>query len=314
MAPSKQLIYLVSVMCESLLVGVYAVLMCLVAYILTTASRTLSTVHKILFGSSIAMFLISIVHLGLLMQQVSVEVVPVPNFQTQIVLSAFQFVIGDLVLIWRVWVIWGRNYWIAAGPLATMIAAAGLTLNLASLTETRTFYTVAPVALIVANTSICTLLIACRIWYMRYQLRKAAGGAGTMHTSSSYKGALALIIESGVLYALSQFLSLILDHTGSAGLPIMLNLQIPLIGVLPTLIIVLVHFNMVPGTNTSTTYAQQWRDRSHGTMHTSTSGTMVIGEKMRFKSRGEVTVSESEVFEYPPRGHGERGDGGSWDV
>lgn len=68
------------------------------------------------------MFIISAIHLGLVMQEVNLAVadLPIANFQTQIVLSVFQvrlpskllvlyinlrkplqFVIGDLVLIWR---------------------------------------------------------------------------------------------------------------------------------------------------------------------------------------------------------------------
>jgi hypothetical protein len=48
------------------------------------------TTHKVLFGASIAMFLISVAHLGLLMQQVTVDVVPLANFRAQILLATFQ--------------------------------------------------------------------------------------------------------------------------------------------------------------------------------------------------------------------------------
>ncbi|KAF9461153.1 hypothetical protein BDZ94DRAFT_854142 [Collybia nuda] len=285
MAPSRRLLQLVAVMCESLLVGGYAVLLGVVIWILSTQSTPRA--HKILFAASISMFVISVVHLGLFMQDVSSVNIPVGNFQAQIILSTFQFIIGDLVLIWRVWIIWGRNYWIASGPLAIMIAAAGLTFNLATGTETRSFYTAAPVALIVANTSICTLLIAGRIWYMRYQIRKFGGLSG----GRSYMGALSIIIESGALYALSQLCGLILDHVKSPGLVVMLNLEIPLIGILPTLIIVLVHFDMVPGTSTSKRYAQNTtsQESSHitlGTIRTET--TMNVGERIEFKS-GSIT-------------------------
>jgi hypothetical protein len=74
----------------------------------------------------------------------------------------------------------------------------------------------------------------------------------------------------------NKLISLILYLLGSDVLPVILNLQTPLIvsyrpphyfflwkvmkspciqGILPTLIIVLVHFNMVPGTETSRSYA-----------------------------------------------------------
>ncbi|KAG6913427.1 hypothetical protein DXG01_006866, partial [Tephrocybe rancida] len=66
--------------------------------------RQASNMQRILFSASISMFVISVVHLGLVVQQFAVAAkdLPLANFQAQIVLSVFQacFVIGDLVLIW----------------------------------------------------------------------------------------------------------------------------------------------------------------------------------------------------------------------
>jgi len=219
----------------------------------------------VLFGASTAMFLISVVHLGLVMRQVSVDVNPLSNFQAQVVLATTQFVIGDLVLIWRVWTIWGRNYWIAAGPLAIMVVAAGFSLKLATMTATPSFFKVAPVALIVANTSICTLLIAGRIWYLHHQSRRYAGRTAIVPTSRRYKGAIFLIIETGALYVVAQFSTLILNDIQSPGLSVMQNLEIPLIGILPTLIIVLVYFGVATNPDTAKTSMQilRLRDKLH---------------------------------------------------
>jgi hypothetical protein len=76
---------------------------------------------------------------------------------------------------------------------------------------------------------------------MRRQVKRLQANG----SSSNYMTAVALIIESGVLYALTQviyicetrfpivespqLISLILDHVSSVGLPIMLDLEIPLI-------------------------------------------------------------------------------------
>lgn len=301
MAPSLQVVNFVSVMCESILVGAYAVLVGLVAWVLITGHRSMPTMHKVIFGASITMFFISVAHLGLLMQQVTVTPVPKPNFRIQIVLCTIQFVIGDLILIWRVWIVWGRNYWVALGPLMIMIVAAGFSFNIATsiFTETRSFYTAAPPALIVANTSICTLLIASRIWYMHYQVNRS-GGAPTMQMNA-YKGALMLVIESGALYALAQLLSLILNHIKNIGLPILLNLEIPLIGILPTLILVFVHFQMVPGTRTSMRYSRgPYQDASQPTrvtVNTFTSRTITSGERMELKSGSVGTLHSDFVVD-----------------
>lgn len=216
------------------------------------------TMHKILFGASITMWFIAVAHLALLIQEASIGVKPLrPVGQAVILLSMFQYVIGDLILIWRVWVIWNRNYWIAAGPFALMVTAASFTCKMAVAPENHNFFfSTVPVVLIVANTSICTLLIAGRVWFMQYRLRKIADTVMVSYASQTwFGGAIALLVESGALYATCQLISLILNYIGSNGLSVMLNLEIPLIGILPTLIIVLVHFNMVPGTDTSHSYA-----------------------------------------------------------
>ena len=38
--------------------------------------------------------------------------------------------IGDMIIIWRVWAVWGRNYWVALVPLLLMLASAGRSLHL----------------------------------------------------------------------------------------------------------------------------------------------------------------------------------------
>ncbi|RDB27674.1 hypothetical protein Hypma_003234 [Hypsizygus marmoreus] len=256
MVLSSQNAGLISVMCESVLVGAYGVLTGLVIWVLLAQRRTMPRMHRLLFSASVMMFAISATHLGLVMQARTLvgRKAPLANAQSQIILSMVQFVIGDLILVWRVWVIWGRNYWVPAVPLAIMISAAACTINIAFGSNVRKFFTVAPVVLIVANTSLCTILIAGRIWYMRYHLKKITEKAGISNIASGSKGALAFVIESGALYALCQLISLILDRTKSVGLTIILNLEIPLIGILPTLIIVLVHFDQLPGTRTAKDY------------------------------------------------------------
>jgi len=298
MAPSRKLVNLVSVMCESLLVGAYAVLIGFVVWLLT-GQRSMPTTHKVLFGASIAMFLISVAHLGLLMQQVTVDVVPLANFRAQILLATFQFIIGDLVLIWRVWVIWRRNYWVAAGPLAIMLAAAGFSFNIVSGTETRSFFITAPVAMIVVNTTICTLLIAGKIWYMRHDLQRYGGSMGAAHTSRSYRAVL-LMIESGALYAAAQLTSLVLNQIESPGVSILQNLEMPLIGILPTLIILLVHFDMLtrPQIAKELTTAN-FGDRSYPT-NTFSSQTLSVGTRMEFQSDNISEQHPAHPKELPP--------------
>ncbi|KAF8220463.1 hypothetical protein L208DRAFT_1416715 [Tricholoma matsutake] len=177
------------------------------------------------------MFLVSVTHLAFVIQQIA--------------LVKISFIIGDLVLIWRVWVVWGCNYWIPLGPLVIMIIAAGLSINFASHPEVRTYYFIAtPSGLIVANMMICTLLIAGRIWYAGYEVHQDVSG-GRVYATGQFPKTVILFIETGALYSASHVAALILNHVNSPSIHIILDLIIPLIGILPTLIIVLIYFELV---------------------------------------------------------------------
>jgi len=198
--------------------------------------RLMPAMHKALFGASIAMFIISAITLGLIIQELNSDVVLIGNRQGQIILAVLQYILGDLIIIWRVWVVWGHAYLIIVGPLLILMAGAGFTLSV--LHSPQGFFTMIPGILIVANTSICTLLIVGRIWYLHRKLSRSGNRAAVR---GHYKGVIFLVVESGVLYTAAGIISLILNFRNSPALPIMLDLEVPLVGILPTLIIVLVH-------------------------------------------------------------------------
>jgi len=205
--------------------------------------------HKALFWVSFVMFLLSIAHLGLVVQQVAVAKISPPNLRTRIILANIQFILGDIVLIWRVWVVWGHNCWVALGPFVTLLVASGFIFYSAAHLNITSFFYVVPVAMMVANTGISTLLIAGRVWYARYQVRQISGD---WVYPRRFSKTVILFVETGALITASQIISLILNHVNSPGIHILLDLQMPLIGILPTLIIVLVHFELVgPATSRS---------------------------------------------------------------
>ncbi|KAF8075307.1 hypothetical protein FPV67DRAFT_628451 [Lyophyllum atratum] len=250
---ASKILQLVAVMSESLFVGSYFILIVLVCCILvyalgnhlghlcryitdascrSTKYGKISTMLRTLFGASVAMFIISAVHLGLVVQELGAKESLPENGQAQIIISMFQFLIGELILLWRLWVVWERSYWIVVIPIVLIISATGLTLNL--LSSHDVFFAVPPVALIVTNAALCTSLIAGKIWYVGWKVRSIVEVA-VKKKNSWWRGAAALIIEPGVLYTAIQILSLILHYRKSVALPILLDLQVPVIGVLPTL-------------------------------------------------------------------------------
>jgi len=205
--------------------------------------------HKTLFGASVLMFLISVIFLGLVMQELSTDIPSssVANRQAQLTLSTIQYVIGDLILIWRVWIVWGRKHIVIVAPMVILLVGMGFALHF--LITANTFYGVVPVVLIVCNTSLCTLLIAGKIWFMHRKLIQSGNIDSGSSVSSRYKGVIFLVIESGTLYTCTVVTSLILYFRSSVALPIVFDLGIPLVGILPTLIIVVVHLDELSGSN-----------------------------------------------------------------
>lgn len=113
-----------SIFCESLFYGVYCVVVLAVLYILFTA-RDLLISHKILFLISITTFLLATVHIVLALIT-DIQVTPSIHYtQAEVAIAQFEGLLGDSVIIWRVWVVWKRSLYVVALPIAATIAAFG---------------------------------------------------------------------------------------------------------------------------------------------------------------------------------------------
>ncbi|KAF7441040.1 hypothetical protein PC9H_001389 [Pleurotus ostreatus] len=289
-------LHFVEVMCESLLHGMFAVLVVVVIWLLRT-HHSMPVIHKVMFIAGIVMFVLSSCHLGLVIQQVTVPDVPLKNAQAQVSIATIQFLIGDAVLIWRVWAVWNRNWWMTVVPILLALASAAVRFTVvADIENVLLFSSDIASALITVNVGLCTLLIAGRIWFatprndrsnknllemMHRYLQRRIGKVITESPShKTYTGIVMLLIESGTLYFLSQFISLILDSIHNPGVHTVLDMQIPLIGILPTLIVLLVHLDMVPGTRAQATYLSTVQSEFKASARR-TNGSTTIGEGSR---------------------------------
>ncbi|KAL0947484.1 hypothetical protein HGRIS_013589 [Hohenbuehelia grisea] len=222
-------------------------------------------VQKIMFWLGIIMFVLTTVQLGLVLQQVTVAVVPLANARAQVAIAMIQFMMGDSILIWRVWVVWNRSWKATIVPVALMLAAAGArTPIIISPVLVRAFVSDIASIIIVVNVGLCTLLIGGRIWYIQREVSKNLNSP----YRRTYKAVMLLLIESGGLYFISQLLGIILSKVHNLGVHTVLDIQVPLIGILPTLIVLLVYLEMVPGSKVvqediSTTGRISFRNHNH---------------------------------------------------
>ncbi|KAH9941729.1 uncharacterized protein BXZ73DRAFT_41550 [Epithele typhae] len=167
-----------------------------------------------------------------------------PLFGADILISVCDL-FGDFILLYRCWVIWGRNYWVivlpsltAAGGLACIAGFAHLVLALApgelpppAMIPLETAAYVLPLCTNVLTTG----LILYRIWWAS---RLGGGRAMIANTRRIAVGAMAVVVESGLLYLVVQLIFVVLVALDSDGLDIVIGLAVPVYGIAPTLIII----------------------------------------------------------------------------
>ncbi|PPQ80286.1 hypothetical protein CVT25_003683 [Psilocybe cyanescens] len=235
-------------LCESALYGAFSLLILVVIWILLTAKK-MTRIYKVMFWASIVMWALTTAHLGLLIQRLSFAKTTLWEAKAAVSLVTVQFMISDMILVWRVYAVWGRNYWTTLIPIILMIGAAAVRFSVVSNgAEVLLFVSDPANFIIIANTMYCTILIAGRICYLRYSNDEGP----TRGKQNMYERVLLMIIESGALYALSMIIAIIVDKVHSPGIHVILDITMPLSGILPTLILLVVHFELVPDTRFAT--------------------------------------------------------------
>ncbi|KAH8984388.1 hypothetical protein EDB86DRAFT_154470 [Lactarius hatsudake] len=148
--------------------------------------------------------------------------------------------IGDAIMIWRLWIIWNRNFWLCV-PFIVLCIASGVTgytalVNLARLTLANTVFLsrvhswlVATWAFSIATQLGATLLIGYRIW-------KSIQWNSSKGFRASRLSALWILVESGALYSVTTILMLGFSSTNTGAIFVAALGQISALA--PTLIIV----------------------------------------------------------------------------
>lgn len=145
-----------------------------------------------------------------------------PEHVAQEVLYITNSLIGDAMLIWRLWIIWNRNFWYCF-PFIVLCIASGVTGytalgNLANLTPADTVFLsrvhnwlVATWVLSVATQFGATLLIGYQIW--RYTQWSNSKGL-----RASRLGVLWILVESGALYSVTTIFLLAFSWTNTGAI------------------------------------------------------------------------------------------------
>ncbi|KAI0703680.1 hypothetical protein C8T65DRAFT_654746 [Cerioporus squamosus] len=233
---------------ESLFYGADCMLMLAVLHIQLTSRHLLPT-HKILLYIADLIFLLVTAHFTLLLYEVFSGTIPPHVLQAAVAVAQVELALGDFVLIWRVWVVWSRDWRVVALPVLTLFA--GLAVGLASAVEAVSINALSKILPVpgvimgVINNGLCTVLIVARLAYLDRLINgHLAFGAGRDKT---YRGVILMMVESGAVLTIVNIISLVLERLRHPGLHVMLNILVPLASIVPTSIIVLSHLNLSPG-------------------------------------------------------------------
>jgi len=154
--------------------------------------------------------------------------------------------LGDGMVIYRVWVVYSRNYWVLILPILSYIGTTVASImsvvfiGKASGADTPFYlpsleiWLPAFFALTFATSVLCSLLIAGRLWYIRKRVQ-------IHRTLDTLTTVLRIVIESASIYSLTMLVYLI-TYTAKSNTSIIFGDMVsPVIGIAFSLITIRVH-------------------------------------------------------------------------
>ncbi|KAF5392845.1 hypothetical protein D9757_000985 [Collybiopsis confluens] len=245
---------------ETLLYGAYTVLFCHCYYILRYGKKS-ATVNRPLLASSIVLFSLAtgliitdfargyaafIIHGGTL--EGSTDYYEQFWIWSNLLRESFFTIMlstSDAVFIYRLYVVWGFNKYIIIGPIILLLCEAAFaalatwgqsTTNPGATLQNFDFFTWGTVSFSFsfATNIVVTGLIAGRIWWYGH---RASTYLGKVH-KKKYHRAMVIIIESGLISALTMVLILIFYRVTLVSADFIYFPACQIMGIVPTLIIV----------------------------------------------------------------------------
>ncbi|KZO99442.1 hypothetical protein CALVIDRAFT_561301 [Calocera viscosa TUFC12733] len=174
--------------------------------------------------------------------------------------------LADLMLIYRLWLVWDRSYYVVILPLimclGSLVTVFAVVYEVSHAELTTTYATAitnwayAFLSLGLAQNFIVTGLIVLKIWRINMGVR------GHTSTVSSLWPVMAVLLESGSLYSGCVMITLITYVTQNNGSAVMTDLIVPVIGITFMLIIVRVGLGFSKSRSNAMTSGQNYPSRS----------------------------------------------------
>ncbi|KAF5315866.1 hypothetical protein D9611_004943 [Ephemerocybe angulata] len=262
-----QMYYLVAYWVEAILFGVYTFLYGITVYVSSkTRMKDNVTAFIISFGGNTTLFGLALIHNSLSVYRITkafglhggdtAQAAAAPamflvNFKNweafaQVLIILIIIWIGDLLGIYRCWVIWSRSYWVTLLPLALVMYS--IVLNSMSIhwlpDQTRISPSImkhvieAALPINLCINALTTGLIVYRIWGTHKESREA--GLVVMSGTDLFT-VMRIIIESAAIYTFGTFVSIVLFLVNHPSIQIMHQALAPSVGIVFALIAIRAH-------------------------------------------------------------------------
>ncbi|TBU22524.1 hypothetical protein BD309DRAFT_1048105 [Dichomitus squalens] len=231
--------YLIGGWLASFFWGLYTLLFCMTLYSVHEKRR--GGVNRFTTGSIVILYILATTHVSLVL----VRLIQGFVLQRDTIGPVFYFVdigehvnvakdyiyitilaIGDSVIVWRLYVVWGRNIRVAVFPMVMIVGeliagygAISMSLLPNPNPDTQANWGTGMYVMSMTTNIIVTGAVAVRIWYMTTQTRQVMGE----YDSGRYNRAILLIVESGALIAASKVIEFTLFELSPTGGPDGLN-------------------------------------------------------------------------------------------
>lgn len=244
---------LIGFACEAVLYGVNAVLFLASLVILHTRRKQNNIFHPVILLNGLiflcctAHFAIEFNHFVAALGSTGVDGYAnetMPLLGADILVSVADF-LGDVVLIYRCWMIWAHAPIVVILPFLAALGGLACIAGVAHLVLTTNPTSPAPPPAIVplglagyilplCTNSIVTLLIVFKIWHAS----RGLPGSPEFVGRGAARHAMSLIIESGLLYLIAQLVYVVLFALNHPALAIVAVMAVQIYGIAPTLIII----------------------------------------------------------------------------
>ncbi|KAF9263974.1 hypothetical protein L218DRAFT_999130 [Marasmius fiardii PR-910] len=292
--------YLTAIWLETLFYGINLSLFFSYLFIARSTRKT-RTIQPVIFGVAVMMFIFSTIHVSMGFQRLIegfivlrdqpggpaafFSDVSVPANVAKVTIHTVNSVLGDSIMVWRCYHVWGRSLLASALPILLITASAvcgfGQSVIFAkakhihsAFEEELERWNGSLFSLSLVTNVVVTSLIALRIWYLGRQFSNT-------RTFINYQRVLVLIIESGSIYSTALVIEITLYFLGSNAFYIVYDPIAQLTAIVPTMIIIMTSL----GLTSNDLNSAQTRAASAG----DTSTTVTLESRPRFAIRTMIS-------------------------